>query len=357
MKKLPSLQDVANVAGVSKMTVSLALRDHPRISTATRDRVKKAAAQVGYQPNPEVSQFMKAIRKKPTADGFPLAYVTTGETLRGWRDSPTEFAYWEGACERAASYGYYLEEYWLEMPRMSGRRLSDILWNRGIKGIIIPPIFRVLSQTNREMTLDLNWDRFCSVTIGDPLTSPRINRVLHDHYSSVLTAMSRLVDLGYRRIGLCLREHMDLTVNQRWQAGYRVFRTSHPVERIEPLIRPVLQAPVVKDWIHQNRLEAVLSADLRMPEIFEEMGIEMGTEIAYADLDLELEKPLYRNISGIVQNSTLLGMAAVDLLVTNLHRSQTGIPKVPFVTQIQGDWLERGSTPRRRDNEATTEGR
>lgn len=43
--------DVARVAGVSQPTVSRALRDHPDISVATRQRVKAAAAQLHYVPS------------------------------------------------------------------------------------------------------------------------------------------------------------------------------------------------------------------------------------------------------------------------------------------------------------------
>ncbi|MYH71522.1 MAG: LacI family transcriptional regulator [Acidimicrobiia bacterium] len=44
-------RDVALAAGVSQSTVSRALRDDPRISSTTRERVRQAAEQLGYVPN------------------------------------------------------------------------------------------------------------------------------------------------------------------------------------------------------------------------------------------------------------------------------------------------------------------
>ncbi|MDP0500105.1 MAG: LacI family DNA-binding transcriptional regulator [Verrucomicrobiota bacterium JB022] len=346
MTNRPSLRTIAEITGVSKMTVSLALRDHPRIPLATRERIKRVAAEQGYQANPEISRLLAAVRKTNIDErGLPLACITTGAAPGLWRESPTESAYWEGACKRAKTYGYYVEEYWLEQPRMKPQRLSDILWNRGIKGVIIPPVLRVLTGTNRDVRMELDWARFCAVTIGDPLTSPELNRVVHDHYASMLTAMNRLMELGYRRIGLCLHEHMDLTVNQRWQAGYRVFRTNHPIERFEPLIRSKLSAEAVRDWIAHNRIDAILSAGHNMPEFFRQTGIEIGRDVAYADLDLYPDAPQHRNVSGIVQNSEMLGMAAVDMTVSALQRNQTGVPKVPFVTQVRGTWIDGKTTP------------
>jgi LacI family transcriptional regulator len=45
------LKDIASVLGVSVVTVSKALRNHPDISAATRDRVLLKVAELGYRPN------------------------------------------------------------------------------------------------------------------------------------------------------------------------------------------------------------------------------------------------------------------------------------------------------------------
>lgn len=44
-------RDVANLAGVSQPTVSRALRDDPRVSEATKQRVRNAARALGYAPS------------------------------------------------------------------------------------------------------------------------------------------------------------------------------------------------------------------------------------------------------------------------------------------------------------------
>jgi DNA-binding LacI/PurR family transcriptional regulator len=42
-----SLRDIAAAAGVCLMTVSLSLRDNPKISPTTRERVQKLARELG----------------------------------------------------------------------------------------------------------------------------------------------------------------------------------------------------------------------------------------------------------------------------------------------------------------------
>ncbi|MDO5661869.1 MAG: LacI family DNA-binding transcriptional regulator [Brachybacterium sp.] len=46
-----SSKDVARLAGVSQPTVSRALRDDPRLTDATKQKVRQAADQLGYSPN------------------------------------------------------------------------------------------------------------------------------------------------------------------------------------------------------------------------------------------------------------------------------------------------------------------
>ncbi|TMV45921.1 LacI family transcriptional regulator [Paenibacillus mesophilus] len=45
---MPSMNDIAKIAGVSKATVSLALADHPRISEETKLKIKTIAQNIGY---------------------------------------------------------------------------------------------------------------------------------------------------------------------------------------------------------------------------------------------------------------------------------------------------------------------
>jgi DNA-binding LacI/PurR family transcriptional regulator len=48
---LPTLHDVARVAGVSIKTVSNVVNDYPHVRPATRERVLSAIAELGYRPN------------------------------------------------------------------------------------------------------------------------------------------------------------------------------------------------------------------------------------------------------------------------------------------------------------------
>src|ERR1700685_2208320 len=53
----PTLETVAARAGVSKSLASLGLRDSPKVSSASREAVMRAVAELGYRPNAAARQL------------------------------------------------------------------------------------------------------------------------------------------------------------------------------------------------------------------------------------------------------------------------------------------------------------
>ena len=48
---MATISDVARLAGVSPSTVSRTCSDHPSISRQTKEKVRRAMVQLGYEPN------------------------------------------------------------------------------------------------------------------------------------------------------------------------------------------------------------------------------------------------------------------------------------------------------------------
>ncbi|MHB9022751.1 MAG: LacI family DNA-binding transcriptional regulator [Armatimonadota bacterium] len=57
---MPSVRQLAKLAGVSTATVSMALRNHPRISAFTRQRIQELAQTYQYRVSPVISKFSSA---------------------------------------------------------------------------------------------------------------------------------------------------------------------------------------------------------------------------------------------------------------------------------------------------------
>src|SRR5882757_5503577 len=105
MKRV-TLREIVKAAGVSVMSVSLALRDHGRISKAVRARIKRHAEKLGYRPDPALSALMAYRHERQTVrDYSTLAFVTNFPTAAGWKDEVFTRRYYEGALSRSAKLG------------------------------------------------------------------------------------------------------------------------------------------------------------------------------------------------------------------------------------------------------------
>ncbi|MDA1068643.1 MAG: LacI family DNA-binding transcriptional regulator [Verrucomicrobia bacterium] len=81
MSESPTIEFIAKKAGVAKSTVSLALRNSPKLLEQTRSRIQKIAQELGYKPNPLVSAQMAHIRSHKSQKS-----VTTIGFLNTWFD-------------------------------------------------------------------------------------------------------------------------------------------------------------------------------------------------------------------------------------------------------------------------------
>jgi LacI family transcriptional regulator len=78
--KIPTLQDVAKEAGVSAMTVSRVVNDHPRISPQTAEKVKAIITKLGYTTAPSVRKRGRRSRANQGIHTGHIAVVTLGLT-------------------------------------------------------------------------------------------------------------------------------------------------------------------------------------------------------------------------------------------------------------------------------------
>jgi LacI family transcriptional regulator len=344
------LREIANKTGISRMAVSLALRGKSGVSEATRKKVLKVAKELGYEPDPDVARLLSHIRvKKPASMKACLALLTSGATSQDWKLYATERKYVEGAHARATEYGYHIEEFWMNEPGMTLSRLGNIIWSRGIEGVIIAPLQSRLSGTApRSIRLDFNL--FSAVEISETVEWPDLDRAVHDQYTSMLKALDELSGLNYKTIGLVLEEALDLRVNGKWTAAYLRYRSQWGAKRLPPpLILDSPRQPAFDRWFDRYRPNAIISVDRFGLHLLIEKGLDVPGEVGYASLDVDGDANEYTDVSGIDQNSEIVGAAAVDMLVGAIHRGHRGIPVHPLRTEVEGSWKPGKSTVKNRN--------
>lgn len=339
----PTLQDVAEQSGVHRTTVSLALRDHPRIPTETRERVKAIATKLGYQINPLVAALMRARRAGRTVKHVSLAYVTNYPTRYGWKpvhhDRPDFFP---GAVSRAKELGYKLEDFWLAEPGMTSTRFCDILAARGIHGLIIgrlPP---------GQNSLQLDWRRFSCVSLGLTLRSPVLHHVTENHFDTVSQAMQRCQERGYRRVGFVFSEANDSPrVGDRWLGAYLRQQLAFPAkDRIAPCPAVPADEAAFAQWFKRTQPDALIATHAR-PVLgwLKRLGVSVPRDVGIIDLE---DHPQL-DCAGVRYDPAMIGSLAVEMLVGLLHRNETGVPAAnQHEVLLTGEWCEGRTLPLRR---------
>jgi LacI family transcriptional regulator len=312
---------------------------------ANRKKVLKVAEELGYQPDPDVARFLSHIRKK--TDDEPsacMALLTSGPEPQAWKLAYTERQYVEGVLERAASYGYRVEEFWVEDPKMPLRRLESILWNRGIEGVLLAPLQGRMGP-ERVRKIDMDFSRFSVVEISETIQEPNVDRALHDQYNSMILLLNELRNLGYQRIGLVLQAGLDRRVNGKWSGAYLQEGLHHPEAKLKPLLLENGKEATFTRWLKSAEPDVVVSVARFGYRLLEQAGLRIPEDVAYASLDVDGLDREHTFCSGIDQNSKAVGAAAVDLLVAAIQRGETGLPRIPRHFQVEGTWIESSSTP------------
>ena len=129
----PTLRSLAKILGLSRTTVSDALRGSPRVDPNTALRVKQAAREAGYRRNPLAGALMSELRRSrgATFHGV-LAVVDFNEPDRPKEGAPYHHELVAGLNLRATELGFKVEQFSVGHAGISVQRLDSILQSRGI---------------------------------------------------------------------------------------------------------------------------------------------------------------------------------------------------------------------------------
>lgn len=334
-----SLKQIADKVGVSRMTVSCALRNSPRVRKETAQRIRAVAKALGYAPDPKFATTMAAVRGAKRKDLEPIAWLNANQNARAYHDYPWLAPYRLGAEERCAELGYRLDEFWLREPGMTHRRISSILVARGIRGVVVCPA--VLPEITH---LRLDWRHFASVSFETAVLIPRLHRVAPDYHHNMLLALKMLRRLGHRRIGLFLHRQEDRRSHHMYLSGFRYFQASIPEEeRVPPLLFDPYDKTEFERWLDAARPDAVLGHHSKLVAWIRETGRRVPADIGVAHLSLDGD---CEDWAGIWQHKRRIGAHTIEKLVSMVQHNRLGLPDIAYETHVPGEW-RHGKTLRR----------
>ncbi len=331
------MRDIARSLGLDPSTVSLALRGSPRIPLVTRQRIRRAAEDLGYAPDPMLRALANyRVSRAPQPVSAELAWVnrwTPPERYHAFREFD---GYWRGAAAAALEAGYRLERFQLGDAPLD--RLGRMLRARGIRGLVVPPHH---GAPNDWAGLELS--RLTVVRIGHSVPLPA-HAVGCDQTGAGMLGFSRIRALGYRRVGFVT--HPGAELSSRFHAGFLFAREQTPDPAHPPGL--VLSETVGEEdrerlrlWLRRHRPDALFTTHAGLRRLLGELGLRVPGDIALAVtsvLDGDAD-------AGIDQRAPEIGRAAVELLDGLLAAGRSGPALVPRMTAVQPRWVDGTSMP------------
>lgn len=326
MEKLNvTIADVAELAQVSKMSVSRVLNGQTGVSEKTRQRILQAVEELGYEPS---------VRSRVAGSNLIallIPDITTtymGEILRGISGAAERLnyglmLYTQGSVNHAQRTNYYLS------------LLNNVL----VDGVlmVVPHDYEVIVRDIKEHDLTYVIVDHHNGTGNEPSVTATNRKGVRD-------AMRHLLALGHRRIGF-ITGRMDMVCSHDRLQGYREGLAEVGLEYDPELIRE-------GDFMQPTGFRQAQSL-LQLPEpptaIFasndvmafgvmdaaKAAGLTVGRDISIIGFDdIPMASQVYPALTTVRQPLAGMGEAALDMLVTLLQGRTVLNPRQELPTEL-----------------------
>ena len=333
-----NVRHIAKLTGISASAVSLALRDSPRISAATKQRVRRVARETGYAPDAKIVDLMRHLRRpRAIRQQACFGVISFYDSLRPWEKSLHLTRIHEGMTRRARDLGFRLEPLWLRAPGMTYRRFRSILEARSIEGLLCfgSPDFA------QEFPEELG--RLAVVTLGLSIRTP-LHRVTSHFYNDTVAALSKVHQLGYRRPGLVLGAYEETRSAHTHSAAYLGWceHVLGPGRALPVLRMAAMEKEQLLLWLEEQRPDVLIFVHLpemlvSLRAVLRDKQLRVPKQLGVAVLGHQVEGT---GFSGIQQNQHVMGAWAVELLAARIANRDLGVPASPRIEMVEGEWVQ-----------------
>ncbi|OZC62972.1 LacI family transcriptional regulator [Rhodococcus sp. 15-725-2-2b] len=308
---MPTMDDVARLAGVSVSTVSHVLNGTRNVNAATRERVDAAIAEIGYRRN-VVARSLAAGRTHTV--GLSIAALT----------NPYFGSLVHAVEQRLSEAGYVLilgDSH--DEPR-SERRVTDSLLDRQVDGMILAPAagseFSTIPEIVRSGTPLVLIDRMLDVSC---------DQVGPENDASAHELTTHLLDAGHRRIAIVRGIEGISSTTERFDGYARaladrgieldprlILDGRSNVEVAESLVRELMSGP--------DRPSALVSMNNSMTigslKAVRGLGLSIPADLAFVCYDdFEWSDLFEPRLTAAAQDVQTIGRTAADLVLRRIE--------------------------------------
>ena len=316
-----TLLDVANHLGISRATVSLVLRNSPRVADATRERVLEAFETLGYVYNRHAAS-MRSNRTQTVGvvvnditNPYFATLIRSIEASLGRHGFITFLSNSDESVER--------QTWFLETVRQ-----------HNIDGIIVCP---AESTTAADVRRLLGWGIPC-VFASRYVPSVEVDYAGIDNRRGMALATSHLIGLGHRRIAM-IGGHTRASTGHDRVEGYLMALEQARIKREDRLIVPARLTRdegkrIVMDLLRQKNppTAAVCGNDVIAFGVMlglRSLGLEPGRDFGVMGFDDVPEASLWEPpLSTIQVPQDRIGEAAAELLIQRMDDRQRPVSQI-----------------------------
>ncbi len=329
-KQYVSLRRIAEICGVSRMTISRAFDPAQSVKPELRQRILDVAAREGYRPDRLVTEVMTNFARSRRA-GYR-------ETLAAlwWVPEPKAGAgyfgqIYSGLNEGAEFHGCRFDHFYLTKPEQR-QGLARVLKARGIRSVVVTP-----PMGEEDLSVLLPWDQFTAVAVGRTLRSPMLHRTQHNHQQGACRVLAEVARRRYRKPVLVVERAFDQRVERVVTGAFLGRYPSNGSRRIVYLEDYADTAALVAKILTLKPDVIVAESAAGLISALNREGSAIHGGLGFVSMSVGV---LGDECAGIVQQPHLLASAAVDLLLRSRWRGETGSPEAPMMLMTAGEWNE-----------------
>lgn len=321
-----SIRDLARIAGVSRTTISLALRGSGEVSAATRERIQALAKKHDYRSHPAVNALMQQVgRRRKVHDEEVIAFIRSGAIPEESALGPLEIL--DGATQEAHRLGFRLEVFWAGPAGRHSERLARVLYQRGIRGVIWGPM------PYPHPPLSFPWHRFVPIACTLSTEVHNLPAVHINHPAGMASVLVELRRRGAGHIGVVLNRTFEGRQNFGWSLGVDLHRHRTGDKRVHIfMVDQQVDRQGILAWLEKKRIEVLVMT----PDLYRDQPW-LAKAVAFASLDVastELGK-----VGGLYQNTRNIGRLAMGAVAVRLYNDHPGLPELALHTVAEAAFL------------------
>jgi len=322
-----TIKDVAKRAGVSQATASRVAGNYGYVSIAKRRKVLAAIRELGYHPN-RIARSM--VTKSTQTVGLVVTDIENpffAQLVRGVEDVT-----WE--------YGYTLILANTDEDTQRESAILTTLQEKMVDGLILVPA----SSRHSAIRAALVEQGIAMVLLDRAVDGLEVDKVLVDNENGACQAVSHLIGLGHKRIGMIL-DNLDITTNIERLAGYHAALAAHdlPVEK-----NLVQSCQFTRQSAHTIALEMLRQPDhptalftannfmsIGALRAIQEIGLNIPEDISVVGFDeLEWNQLNCPQLTVVAQPVHEMGMVAGERLIARLKGDKTSALEIRLKTKF-----------------------